>query len=305
MAAGRCVPHDFPLAPEPRKGEACLARSPAHQREICAAPGQARRPPPPAGHASLKPGEGAGGGGVAHGGGQQGPENPVYFMVHPECVGDAVAVRHAAPGRLRLALRRPDPACLEAVIAALAGAGGTVERVMAGSPPSLVARYDPAAAGETRLLGAPLPPLPLPPARIGAAANVPGPAGAVWAALTAEEGPPWCPPAMLQVTPLETRPPSWEIMVRVGPWTLPHHMQVTDERPPRVFELGIEGKLNGVIRYDIDDDGPGRSHLRQRLWFAIDGNAAEVTMGEGIVQQFARRFADEQVRDITRRVANG
>ncbi len=240
---------------------------------------------------------------MADRGGLNGRENPVYFLVHPEVVNHVVTVRHSLPGRLRLVLRRPDPACRDALVAALARDGGGIERMIEGVSPSLVVRYDPAVTSEQLLLAAPLPSLPLPPSRLGAEADIAGPATAVWTALNAEEGPPWCPPAMLQVAPLDTTPPSWEIMVRVGPWTLPHHMAVTEAQPPQALELGIAGKLNGLIRYDIEETGPSCSHLRQRLWFAIDGNAAEVMMGEGIVQQFARRFADEQMGDISQRVA--
>lgn len=231
-----------------------------------------------------------------------GKDNPLYRVLHPATVADAAIIRHTIPGRLRLALRRSDQPCLDAVVAALSERGATVERAVGGQTPSIVLRYDPAALTDELLLAAPLPALPLPPARIGAAADVAGPAPAVWAALTVEEGPPWCPPAMLDVVPLEGTPAAWDIAVRVGPWTLPHRMVVTAEEAPHLLELSIAGKLNGLIRYEIVEAGAGATHLSQQLWFAIDGSAAEVTMGEGIVQQFARRFADEQVRDIARRV---
>jgi carbon monoxide dehydrogenase subunit G len=234
-----------------------------------------------------------------------GRQNPLYRMLHPTRVGDVVEVRHAIPGRLRLGLRRSDSPCVDAVVTALVRKGGSLERTGGGPAASLVVRYDPAATSQEQLLAAPLAALPMPPPRLGAAADVAGPATAVWAALTAEEGPPWCPPAMLQVTPLAGTPPAWDIAVKVGPWTLPHCMVTTAEEPPHLLELSITGKLNGMIRYEVAETAPGRSRLTQALWFAIDGNAAEVTMGEGIVQQFARRFAEEQVRDIARKVEGG
>jgi carbon monoxide dehydrogenase subunit G len=107
---------------------------------------------------------------------------------------------------------------------------------------------------------------------------------------------------MLQVTPLDGKPAAWDIAVKVGPWTLPHYMLTTAEEPPHLLELSVTGKLNGMIRYEVKEEVAGHSRLTQALWFAIDGNAAEVAMGEGIVQQFARRFAEEQVRDIAQRV---
>ena len=136
----------------------------------------------------------------------------------------------------------------------------------------MVIRYDPTALAPEQLLTAPLPALPLPPPRLAAAADVKAPAPAVWAALTDEEGPPWCPPAMLQIVPLAGTPQCWDIAVKVGPWTLPHSMVTTADDPPHLLEL------------------------------SINGSAAEVTMREGIVHQFARRFADEQIRDIAQRV---
>lgn len=211
-------------------------------------------------------------------------------------------VRHAIGGRLRLSLRRHDAACLDAVATALSRAGGVLERATGGPAATLVVRYDPAVVTPDLLLNAGLPALPMPPARLGAAADVAAPAAAVWDALTAEEGPPWCPPAMLQVTPLDYTPSAWQIAVKVGPWTLPHFMDTTAEQPPNLLELSITGKLNGMIRYEVTEHAAGQSRLTQSLWFAIDGSAAEIAMGEGIVQQFARRFADEQVRDIAQRV---
>lgn len=231
-----------------------------------------------------------------------GRQNPLYRLLHPAIVADVAEIRHAIAGRLRLGLRRPDVLCFEAVVAALSRAGGTMERASGGPTASLVVRFNPAIISQEQLLGAPLPPLPLPPSRLGAAADVAAPAAAVWAALTAEEGPPWCPPALLQVVPLAGTPPGWDIAVKVGPWTLPHFMVMTAEEPPTLLELSITGKLNGMIRYEVAETTPGHSRLTQALWFAIDGSAAEVTMGEGIVSQFARRFADEQVRDIAQRV---
>jgi carbon monoxide dehydrogenase subunit G len=228
--------------------------------------------------------------------------NPLYRLLYPERVADVADVRHVIAGRLRLGVRRSDAACLEAVAAALRQAGGMLDRPTGGPAASLVVRFDPAAVTPELLLGAGLPPLPMPPPRLGAAADVAAPATAVWEALTAAEGPPWCPPAMLQVTPLDSTPPSWQIAVKVGPWTLPHFMETTAEQPPHLLELSITGKLNGMIRYEVTEQALGQSRLTQSLWFAIDGSAAEIAMGEGIVQQFARRFADEQVRDIAQRV---
>ena len=229
-------------------------------------------------------------------------QNPLYRLLYPAKVADVVDVRHAIPGRLRLNLHRHDAACLDAVVMALGRSGGVQDRATGGSAASLVVHYDPAAVTSELLLNAALPPLPMPPARLGASADVAAPAAAVWDALTAEEGPPWCPPAMLQVTPLDSTPPSWQIAVKVGPWALPHFMDTTAEQPPNLLELSITGKLNGMIRYEVTEHAAGQSRLTQSLWFAIDGSAAEVAMGEGIVQQFARRFADEQVRDIAQRV---
>jgi carbon monoxide dehydrogenase subunit G len=223
-------------------------------------------------------------------------------LLYPASITDVVEVRHAISGRLRLGMRRGDVACLDAVASALHQAGGVLDRATGGPAASIVVRYDPAAVTADLLLDAGMPPLPIPPARLGAAADVAAPASAVWDALTAEEGPPWCPPAMLQVTPLDSTPPSWHIAVKVGPWTLPHFMDTTAERPPNLLELSITGKLNGMIRYEVTEQAPGRSRLTQSLWFAIDGSAAEIAMGEGIVEKFARRFADEQVRDIAQRV---
>jgi hypothetical protein len=231
-----------------------------------------------------------------------GRQNPLYRLLHPVVIADVVEVRHAMAGRLRLSVRRPDAACVDAVVAAFRQGGASLERASGGASPSLVIRYDPAALDHEQLLAAPLPALPLPPPRLEAAADVRASASAVWAALTDEDGPPWCPPAMLQIVPLAGTPQSWDIAVKVGPWTLPHTMVTTADDPPRLLELSITGKLNGMIRYEIAEPAPGRSRLTQGLWFAIDGSAAEVTMGEGIVHQFARRFADEQIRDITQRV---
>jgi hypothetical protein len=231
-----------------------------------------------------------------------GRQNPLYRLLHPTVVSDVVEVRHALAGRLRLGVRRPDSACVDAVAAALRRSGATLERASSGPSASLVIRYDPTALAPEQLLTAPLPALPLPPPRLEAAADVKASAPAVWAALTDEEGPPWCPPAMLQIVPLAGTPQCWDIAVKVGPWTLPHSMVTTADDPPHLLELSIIGKLNGMIRYEIAEAAPGRSRLTQRLWFAIDGSAAEVTMGEGIVHQFARRFADEQIRDIAQRV---
>jgi hypothetical protein len=74
-------------------------------------------------------------------------------LVRPATVGDVVEIKHALPGRLRLALRRDDPASLAAVVAALGSAGGAVE----GSPRagSLLVRHAPG-LGREALLGAPL-----------------------------------------------------------------------------------------------------------------------------------------------------
>lgn len=229
-------------------------------------------------------------------------QNPLYPVLHPLVVSDVVDVRHSIAGRLRVGLRRSDQPCLDAVGTALQLASGTLERATSGAAASLVVRYDPAKTSPDRLLAARLPALPMPPPRLSAGAEVAAPAVAVWAALTADEGPPWCPPAMLQVTPLNSEPAAWDITVKVGPWSLPHYMLTTAEEPPHLLELSVTGKLNGMIRYEVVEAVAGQSRLTQALWFAIDGNAAEVAMGEGIVQQFARRFAEEQVRDIAQRV---
>lgn len=226
-------------------------------------------------------------------------DHPIYRLVHPTSVADLVEVKHALPGRLRLALRRNDDAAAGALLSALRGAGGALQP--GASAASLVVRYDQASVDQEALLSAPLPPLPPPPPRAAAEALLHEPIAAVWAALTDVEGPPWNPPEVAQVVPLDDPPTAWRIEVHVGPWTLPHHMAVIEETPPTVLELGISGKLQALVRYDLTAATEG-CRLRQRLWFAVAGTPAEAALGEAIVARFAGRFAEEYVQGIARRL---
>lgn len=226
-------------------------------------------------------------------------DHPIYRLVHPAVVADLVAVKHAIAGRLRLALLRTDDDASAALEGALRAAGGAPQR--GASAASLVVRYDPATTDQQSLLAVLLPPLPPPPPRAAAEALLPEPITDVWSALTDVEGPPWNPPEVAQVVPLDDPPTAWRIEVHVGPLALPHRMAVIEETPPTALELGINGKLQALVRYDLAAEAGG-CRLRQRLWFAVDGTPAEAALGEAIVGRFARRFAEEYVQGIARRL---
>jgi hypothetical protein len=244
------------------------------------------------------------------GAGGAGARPQVWRHVHPTAVGDVVALRHALPGRLRLTLRRNDRAAGQAVVTALRLAGATLdddggrERHGAGRPPrSLIARYDPARVSPARLLAAPLPPLPLPRARVDASATATVPAERLWATLTTGDGPPWEPPAMLRVQPVDGPDPRWDITVAVGAVRLPHVMRVAAEHAPRLLELVIAGRLSAVVRLDVEPlpagSAPGgtagSSRIRARQWFEFTGSALEAAIAEAIVERLTRRFAVEHL----------
>lgn len=248
--------------------------------------------------------------GGAGGAGETGARHRVWRLVHPAAVGDVVALRHALPGRLRLTLRRDDRAAGAAVVAALRLAGASLddddgrERRGAGRPPgSLLARYDPARVSPGRLLAAPLPPLPLPRARVDASATATVPPERLWATLAAGDGPPWQPPAMLTVQPVAGPDPRWDISVDVGAARLPHVMRVVSEHAPRLLELVIAGKLSAVVRLDVEPlpaggapgGAAGSSRIRARQWFEFAGGPVEAAIGGAIVERLTRRFAVEHL----------
>lgn len=228
------------------------------------------------------------------------PDNPVLRLIRPRVVADVVLVRHALPGRLRLEVRRPDPAGFEAVMAALRAAGGAIE----GTPraPSLLVRYQPTAVAEPALLQAELPLLPLPPARLEEAEVVDAPVSAVWAALADPAGALAQAPDSVRVSPRPGSQPAWTVEVALAGRTLPHHLAVSRACPPRELELSVTGELNAVIRYDLQPaDGEARSLLRQRLWFALEGKAAAKAIGQALVERFARRLARDTRAYLTAR----
>jgi Polyketide cyclase / dehydrase and lipid transport len=138
----------------------------------------------------------------------------------------------------------------------------------------------------------------VPAPRVDVATEVDAPAETVWAVLTSSGGPPWRPPAMVQVTVVSERPPVWSVVVDAGPWRLPHRMEVARERPPRSLTLVISGRLRAVVRFDLTPLPGGGTRLRQRLWFELEGSPVEAALGGAIVEGLARRFAPSQLRAL-------
>lgn len=225
-------------------------------------------------------------------------DNPVLRLIRPRVVGDAVAVRHALPGRLRLDVRRPDRVCLDAVVAALRAAGGTIQGTPGGS--SLLVGYRPSAVTERDLLQAELPALPLPPPRLETSDAVCASVPTVWAALADPAGALAQAPESVRVSPLSGSQMAWSVEAAFGGRTLQHHLAVSRTQPPHELELSVTGELNAVIRYDLHPadgaghrDGEARCLLRQRLWFALDGRGTTRLVGQALVERFARRFAQD------------
>ena len=109
---------------------------------------------------------------------------------------------------------------------------------------------------------------------------------------------------MVRVSLLRERPPVWEVLVDAGPWRLPHRMEVAAEEAPRLLVLVVGGKLNAVVRFDLDPlpaaspGGGDGTRLRQRLWFELTGSPVEAALGGGIVEGLVRTFAPTHLRTI-------
>ncbi len=228
-------------------------------------------------------------------------ENPIRRMLYPSTVADVVTPRQPAFGRLRLELQRTDGPGVEAVIAALVAAGGSIEPRRAADS-SLIVTYDHRVTDERRLLAAPLPSLPPPTARVDSTVSIAAPVERAWAAFATGDGPPWRPPAMVEVEPLAGDPPSWAVVVAAGPWRLPHHVTVTSAHPPHELEVTVSGKLNAVVRYQFEGGANDDTcNFRQRMWFALGGTAIEAAVGGALIEALARRFAPEQLEAVRRK----
>lgn len=228
--------------------------------------------------------------------------NSVWETLHPSCLAHLVAVRRAHAGEVQLSMLREDRPALVAVLSALDRA----DTLIAGGDPardsSLHIRYDPSVTSLQRILATRVDDLPLPPPRFSSERLVRACVATVWSILTADEGPPWSLPSHLRVMSVTTVPPSWEVEIALGGWRLPHHMAVTDERPPTMLELVVTGKLCAVARYDV---WPGATlagcRLVQRLWFSLSGSMVEKAVGERIIRTLLERYGHDVVHSIADR----
>ena len=218
--------------------------------------------------------------------------NPVWRGLYPSKVGDVVAVRHAFGGRLRLHPLRTDRPAVEALCAALRSAGARLD----GPAPhtlSVVVHFDPARTDLAALLAAPIRPLPLPAARLDLQARLRASLGDTWAVLSDAKAPPWRAPALLRVEPqvaTSGAAAAWWVSVSVGTLTFVRDLRVVRVETPRVIELTLTGKLNGVIRYDLEPEAAKLTRLRQRFWFQLSGGSVEAGLGTLLVERFAQRY---------------